>query len=239
MTADAFGDLFAPRLTLTLVHRAAAPEVSGRPAQGGGDPGERVVQHDRELVSGSGCSQRSAATRAPRIRRRRAPRARARVGRSVPVRAAIASARGRSIAAMVSRNSACRAGAEVISASVSRSGSPSSEYCSMSAPTTACSSGSSAGRCAQRRGDTRTPFRGERDHDRLLAAGEVVVVGAWGHPGGLGDVVDPNVLRSVFEGQPQRGGAEGFPGGELLALAHAAAVAGAHALQPTEICAHA
>ena len=92
---------------------------------------------------------------------------------------------------------------------------------------------------AQRSRDRRSPFRREPDHDRLLAAGEVVVVGTWGHPGGLGDVVDPNVLRSVFAGQPQGGGAERVPGGELLALAHAAVVGGAHAPQRTEKCAHA
>ena len=179
------------------------------------------------LASGWGCSQRWAATRA-------APdtAAASTSGPSPPwpsgVRAAIASARGRSMAAMVSRNSVCRAGAEVIRASVSRSGSPSSEYCSMSAPTTACSSGSSSGTRAQRSREGRSPFRREPDHDRLLAAGEVVVVGTRGHPGGLGDVIDANVLRSVFEGQAQRGGAEGVPGGEFLALAHAAAVVGAH-----------
>ena len=181
------------------------------------------------VVSGSGCSQRWAATRAAPETAAASTSGPSPPWPSVPVRAAIASARGRSIAAMVSRNSACRAGAEVISASVSRSGSPSSEYCSMSAPTTACSSGSSTGRSRSAAATRATAFRRERDHDRLLAAGEVVVVGARGHPGGLGDVVDANVLRSVFEGQAQRGGAEGFPGGELLALAHAAAVAGAHA----------
>ena len=58
------------------------------------------------------------------------------------------------------------------------------------------------GAFAQRGCDTRTAFRGERDHDRLLRAGEVVVVGARGHPRGLGDVVDANVLGSVFESQP-------------------------------------
>jgi hypothetical protein len=92
---------------------------------------------------------------------------------------------------------------------------------------------------AQRCRDTRSPFRREPDHDRLLAAGEVVVVSARRHPGGLGDIVDPNVLRSVFEGQAQRGGAEGLPGGKLLALPHPTVVAGAHTPQPTEICAHA
>ena len=100
------------------------------------------------------------------------------------------------------------------------------------------------GALAQRGGDVLTAFRGERDDDRLLAAGEVVVVGARGDPGGLGDVVDPNVLRSVFEGQAQRGGTQGLPGRELLALAHAA-VAGAHASQSygkyarTHNCVHA
>ena len=190
------------------------------------------------LVSGSGRSQRSAATRAAAETAAASTSGPSRPA-SASVRAAIASARGRSIAAMVSRNSVCSAGAEVIRASASRSGSPSSEYCSMSAPTTACSSGSSSGTRAQRSGDGAAAFRRERDHDRLLAAGEVVVVGTWGHPGGLGDVVDANVLRSVFEGQAQRGGAEGVPGGELLALAHAAAVVGAPSPQPTENCAHA
>jgi hypothetical protein len=73
------------------------------------------------------------------------------------------------------------------------------------------------GALAQRGCDVLAAFRGERDDDRLLAAGEVVVVGARGDPGGLGDVVDPNVLRSMCESQPQRGGTQGLPGGELLA----------------------
>ena len=86
-------------------------------------------------------------------------------------------------------------------------------------------------------GETRGAIRRimQRDDDRLLAAGEVVVVGARGDPGRLGDVVDPNVLRAVFAGQAQRGGTQGLPGRALLALAQAA-VAGAHASHPTEKC---
>jgi len=98
---------------------------------------------------------------------------------------------------------------------------------------------------AQRSPDTCAAFRGERDHDRLLPAGEVVVVGARRHPSGLGDVIDPDVLRPAFPSEAQRGGAEGLPSGDLLALPDSSPLVRAHITSIdtktacTHLCVHA
>jgi len=70
-----------------------------------------------------------------------------------------------------------------------------------------------------RRRHPRFALGGDGGDDRLLATGEVVVVGPRRDPGRLGDVVDTHVVRPAFERQPQRRLTQRLPGGLLLLLA--------------------
>ena len=60
-----------------------------------------------------------------------------------------------------------------------------------------------------------------RGDDGLLATGEIVVEGTRRDPGGLGDVLDAQIVEALLDREPDRGGAQRLPGRQLLAFAQA------------------
>jgi hypothetical protein len=68
--------------------------------------------------------------------------------------------------------------------------------------------GGPGGRC---RSDQCSAFRGDGGNDRLLSAGEVVVIGPRRDPRSVGDVVDAHVAQPTLQGQSQGGLPECLP----------------------------
>ena len=138
-------------------------------------------------------------------RRPRLPRAPGRVcWPASPVRSAITVVRGMlDPGGGIEERIAQRGAVVVMSSSARGSWLPGPVYCSTIASATASARRTLAGRAATAAA-TRASRRLRDGSDyRLLAAGEVVVVGPRRDPGSLGDVVNVHVVRPALQGQPQ------------------------------------